>query len=512
MIYNLGKKTVSELQVDKIINHRCCVSSAKLDVAFMSPCGKLVYAIQQIKKVASGIETKTSMKDIQQLAAYMISALAFSLWGAAQKKGNETISGLVIYPTAIYRFSIWKPSESDKCPFGLMHKIEMTTDPLMMGWVFETFLDQYKADYDCLKAVASNSHNVNPVLLTPINYNLGTPLREASKTNLGFLFKSNSQILTQLIEHTPQEDLRLNLCVQLKDIAPDVDLIVKYLSALLTVPVSCENILMLIYELENLKKKEELVKMEEEGNRLRAELAALKADRLLLDDGVTKTIGESGKAEVVANGESSIKSRLGIKHPYIGVITFDNRHPLIVMWDVGTSMWEEIKSNNLQARWRSSPQLRRNFASDVGESALNLVVATHKCHNDIRLPNIAVKGNSFCLIDFDLSAATVMQHRARFLKHFKSKSSKTAMMMFSIAQIALVVFQVDCSPTPVDVVNVSKFWFEGDPGNKKLDLSVFEGWVKSKGALLEAVFSDLPPASLIQSKDEFMGIIDAIVQ
>ena len=132
MICNLGGKTVPDLQVDKIIIHRCSVSLAKLDVAFMSPCSKLVYAIQEIKKVASRIETKTSMKDIVKLAAYMISALAFSLWGAAEKKGNETISGLLIYPTAIYRLSIWKPSESDsdKCPFGLMHKIEMTTDPL----------------------------------------------------------------------------------------------------------------------------------------------------------------------------------------------------------------------------------------------------------------------------------------------------------------------------------------------------------------------------------------------
>ena len=58
-------------------------------------------------------------------------------------------------------------------------------------------------------------------------------------------------------------------------------------------------------------------------------------------------------------------------------------------------MSKEIKSNNLQARWRSSPQLRRNFASDIGESALNLVVATYQCHNDIRTPNIAVKGIHF---------------------------------------------------------------------------------------------------------------------
>ena len=133
----------------------------------------------------------------------------------------------------------------------------------MMGWVFETFLDQYKADYVSLRAVASNSQNVNPVLWTPMNYNLGTPLRDASKTNLGFLFKSNSQILTQLIEDTPQEDLRLNSCLQLKDIGPDVVLIVKYLSTLLMVPVSCANILMLILRTEMAN---EMEKMEEETN------------------------------------------------------------------------------------------------------------------------------------------------------------------------------------------------------------------------------------------------------
>ena len=50
---------------------------------------------------------------------------------------------------------------------------------------------------------------------------------------------------------------------------------------------------------------------------------------------------------------------------------------------LGTSIWEEMNEGKLQVRWRNSPKLRRAFAKDVGESALNLVDTLHICHNDI---------------------------------------------------------------------------------------------------------------------------------
>ena len=138
-ICNLGKNTVSELWVDKIMKHLSCVSGARLDIALMSSCSQLVIALYEAKKAAAGVSSKTSIKDIEHLAAYMFSVLAFSHWGVGRKEGNEPISGLLLYPTAIYRLSIWKPTQTDQCPFGFMYKIEMTHDPLMGGYLKHAF-------------------------------------------------------------------------------------------------------------------------------------------------------------------------------------------------------------------------------------------------------------------------------------------------------------------------------------------------------------------------------------
>ena len=155
------------------MKHRSCVSGGRLDIALMSSCGQLVIALYEAKKAAAGVSLKTSIKDIEHLAAYMFSVLAFSHWGVGRKEGNEPISGLLLYPTAIYRLSIWKPTQTDQCPFGFMYRIEMTSDPLVMGWVFETYLQKYEAEYRRLNALTLNTKNVNPMLWTPINCHLG---------------------------------------------------------------------------------------------------------------------------------------------------------------------------------------------------------------------------------------------------------------------------------------------------------------------------------------------------
>ena len=474
----------------------------------MSSCGQLVVAIHEVKKEAAGIFSKITIKNIEQLAAYMFSVLAFSHWGVGQKNGNEPISGLLLYPTAIYRLSIWKPTEADQCPFGLMYKIEMTTDPLMMGWVFETYLQKYEADYRRLKGLTLNFKDVNPMLWTPINCNLGMPLRDASKTNLGFLFKSTPQILKHLIQHTPR-DLVMHFCVQLEDIAPGEDLIVKYLSALLVAPPTCDNIIQLIRAQRTQRTSAELERKDALLERYRAEIAALKAGVPISSDVIPAEFSSAlSPAEPVGG------SGFGIKHPYLGVVMFDQKHPLIVMRNMGTSIWEEMNDNNFQVRWRNSPQLRRVFAKDVGESALNLVDTLHMCHNDIRPPNIMIsaKGDSFCLIDFDMSAKVVIRPNAPVMKHFDSKSSDSALRMFSVVQIALVVFQLDSNPTNDDFLAVCSFWLDAKPRVKKHNPPIFSDWVKSKGPLVQAVFSDVRPTIPMDSKDDFMRIIDAIVQ
>ena len=371
------------------------------------------------------------------------------------------------------------------------------------GWVFETCLQKYEAEYRRLNALTLNTKNVNPMLWTPINCNLGTPLQDASRTNLGFLFKSNPQILMNLIRHTPSEDMLMHFCVQLDNIAPGEDLIVKYLSALLLVPPKCDNIIRLIeaqIHASELKRKDAII-------------AALRAGIPPPDTSPAETVGGSGRAEVGAE-ISNNESGFGIKHPYVGVIIFDDKHPLIVMRDVGTNVWEEMNEGKLQVRWRNSPKLRRAFAKDVGESALNLVVTLHMCHNDIRPPNIMIStsGDSFCLIDFDMSASQVVQTNAPVLKHFASKTTDPARMMFSVVQIALVAFQLDSNPTNEDFLDVCRFWLDGKSKVKKSEPQIFIDWVKSKGPLVQAVFSAVQPSLSMKNKDDFMRIIDAIVQ
>ena len=180
-----------------------------------------------------------------------------------------------------------------------------------------------------------------------------------------------------------------------------------------------------------------IFRKDEEIERLRA--AYESGERWAPGADPAKKIGGSGRAKVGVE-----KSEFGIKHPYLGLIVFGKRHPLIVMRNLGTSIAEEIESNNLQLRWKSSPQLRLTFAKDVGESALNLVDSMMMCHNDIRAPNIVIsdEGDLFCLVDFNLSAEQVLQEWARVLKHFRWKSSNPAMSMFLIAQISYWCFNL----------------------------------------------------------------------
>ena len=504
VICNLCKGTPSELEVAKIIKHQCTLESARLDVACMSPCGRLVLSVQETKEAASETETEISREDIQQLAAYMIAAVAFSQWGVGQKKNDEPIVGLLVFPARICRLSLWKPMDSSRYPFGLMHSIEVTSDPLMMGWVLEVFLRKYKADYDRLVNLSLNFQNVNPVLWTSLNCQIGMPLRDASETNLGFLFRSNSATLASLIEQTPRADLEQRFCVALDKIPSQDTLIVKYLSALLTVSPAT-----LISPIESLIKAEitsETVAQRDETTA--AENARLRARLEQLEGKVSSMPGPTPLLEKTDAG-----NRLKIKHPYVGVLKFDQRHPLIVMRDVGNSMIEEIEDHDLRARWRSNSGLRQNFAKDVGESALNMIEDSSLmlCHNDIWPANIAVNGDSFCLIDFDMSTKVVSPITARVLQHLRSKYTSDASMLFTIAQIALVVFELDSDATPLEVSDVRKYWLADNPFCRKSKLDKFELWVKRKGKLVEEVFTDVPPARLPESRDDFMRIIHALL-
>ena len=60
---------------------------------------------------------------------------------------------------------------------------------------------------------------------------------------------------------------------------------------------------------------------------------------------------------------------------------------------------------------------------------------------------ISTRGDSFCLIEFDMSVREVVQTNVPVLKHSLFKSLGPALRMFSVVQIALVAFQLDSNLT-----------------------------------------------------------------
>ena len=477
-----------ELHVSEIMNHQCTMSLSRLDIALTSECGKLVLYVEEAKMLTSDVGMEQVLDDIKQLVASMLSVVALSQWGLGQKPGSKPIFGLLVYPTIIYRVSIWKSSDSAT---GLMHKIENAIEPLMMGWVFEVFLRNYIQDYRKLQSAPIRyDFECHPSLWTCLNFNLGEPLRESSAINLGFLFRSNAHILKEFFHLTEEEDLLLNFCVKFDQIPPTQPLILKYLSSLLVFP---------------------------------PEQYLSPINAIILAENLARTCARQEKDHLAVQGdgiksvyqEQSLVSMLSkIKHPYLGTVVVDGKHPIIVMRDVGPSLESVALDIKFRAKWKECRDLRSRFSEEVGESALSLVEKMRLCHNDIRTPNIAVQGESFCLIDFDMSRYEVASPQSRVLNRFRRKNSKDSRMMYTVAQIALVVFELETSTSAQQVSNVRKYWLS-DAKIGKPAIEPFEAWVKSKGKAVMDVFCenavdlDGPQCS---SKDHFVRILHAILR
>ncbi len=437
----------------KIIKHRCTMNSSRLDVACMSACGNHLLAFGEAKKEASNMSTQISARDIQQLAGYMFSVFAYSQWGGKITRDDEPISTLLIYPTKIVRLSIWKSKEFT---FGFHHRIEVTEDPLMMGWAIESFVRKYKADFERVKNLKLD-FDVDPFAWTCINFKFGTQLRVSSATNLGFLFRSNSEILGRLIKNSRGTRIILAEDVDLAKIPQTEELIVKYLSALLVAPPS-----------------EYFAPIEKLTLHVKA------------------------------------RNKLAIKIPYVALLKIYKKHLLVVMRDMGPSLAHVMHQEAFQEAWKSQA-MRQNFYKDVGQSALNLVEDLGHCHNDIRSPNIAVKDGSFCLIDFDLAREYVPHGgTARVLNRYMRKSDDSALMMYTTAQIALVVFELEMQPTPSELSTVTKYWMAKSKESGS-NFKKFGKWLHSKGQLVRDIFSEfvLPQKEFLPSVDYFNRALQA---
>jgi hypothetical protein len=562
----------------------------------MSACGRLALKAVETKKKEAGFKTQDTMKDLHQLAGYMFSTVACSMWGVM--KSTKPIVGLLVYPSAIYRLSIWKPEDSSKVPLGLHHKLEYTSDPLMMGWFLETFLREYEADYLSVKRMEStlDFEHVDPADWTCVNFKFGTPLAvvSESKSSLRFLFESDGARVLRWMDCISKK-YRGNVLIQCEQIHQGEKLIVKYLSALSTSPPeqSFQPILRIVEAhhraqqmdalarqkdaekdalarqkdaekdaLARQKDAEKEAELEAQARKHDAEKKALARQRDAEKEELTRQIAElrlealkggrpadiktetqsasmrpspESKPEIDENaqvsevsnveGPADIKSEtqsaspqpspaatppttastqpspamfcFKIKHPYIAVITAALVHPFLIMRNVGTSLAAMSAQGAFLGKWKSCQELRRKFRDDVGISALNLVESLNLCHNDIRLSNIAVHNDSFCLIDFGHSRPDVPNHalESLVLRRYHEASNECN-MMYTIAQIGVVVFALDTGAQAAEVRDVCKYWLTGQSSNSKSrQLANFDAWVRSKGGLVEMVFSKTVLAS-----------------
>ena len=92
-------------------------------------------------------------------------------------------------------------------------------------------------------------------------------------------------------------------------------------------------------------------------------------------------------------------------------------------------------------------------------------------------------------------------------------------MMHTIAQIGLVVFALDTGAQAAEIRDVREYWLANHPSVPKASLrqqrslANFDSWVRSKGDLVQRVFSkSLSPAHLTrENKNYFVRILDAML-
>jgi hypothetical protein len=209
---------------------------------------------------------------------------------------------------------------------------------------------------------------------------------------------------------------------------------------------------------------------------------------------------------------------LGVKHPYI-IVIFAYFHPLLIMLNVGTSLALFIENVEFRSKWKHNIWLRRSFAYDIGQSALNLSTNFHLCHNDIRPPNIAVKSDSFCLIDFDLCSddlldSCILSSRLVMLVPESTIDAlKMKQMMLTVSQMAFVVFTMETLPESDALSEMNRYWLTDQNLAKPRSQAQLNIWAKSKGPMVEHLFSGEPSAldATQIDRDYFIRLLDAIL-
>jgi hypothetical protein len=559
VIYNLGANTITETNISNPMKFTSGLTASSIDIAFLSRNKDLICGIIEVRNVEPDFRNSANRRNIEQLGAYMLSAQAFSQWGVGSKPRTESIIGLLVYPTAIYRLSIMKPADGEITPFGLSHSLEYTNDQKMMAWVVEKYVRGSVSDYLRLNEDTLDKY-VDPKSWTSVNFDLEKGLSRYvsfSATNMGFLFRSNATNLNRLIGLPGMTTDSYIIGGEI----PDEELIVKYISALLTSPPKqyyyfVKTMIGLEIEqrelksrlqaedaaLDTLSKQLRKIVLDEKEKILiqdlldRIQLLRPKKVQTYSEEGTATSPSESNLIVVEATSAAGEKTKcdnagehdtvqslfptnmLGVKHPYIGIVIFAYFHPLLIMRNVGTSLALLIENVEFRSNWKHNIWLRQRFAYDIGLSALNLITNFHLCHNDIRPPNIAVKGDSFCLIDFDLCSddlldSCILSRLVMLVPDSTIDALKMKQMMLTVSQMAFVVFTLETFPESDALSEMNRYWLTDQNLAKPRSQAQLNLWAKSKGPMVEHLFSGDPSAldATQIDRDYFIRLLDAIL-
>jgi hypothetical protein len=467
-----------ELLVGTIIKP-CSISGSFLDLAFTYPNPRLLLAMMDGAKSLDG-KGLLSAK-LSQTLCYMLCPLAYSRWGVL--KIEQPLTALLVSPKCIYRLTLSKPHDQ---PFRLHLGIEKTTDVQEMEWVLRKYVKNYICDYNLLKTKAPiRPYFVDPRRWTPMNVLAEFSLAPLRCPHFGFVFRTTGHTINQMA---------IRYGKRFQTLADDLDVVVKYLSALLTVDhESSLNTISTFLTMEATNLKSYLAGFSAANQRREhglADSARAAANQILAASGADESTpgpaaNSFGSATAFAPGRFP-PGVFNIKHPYLGVLRLQESNPLLVMRDVGETLSELLDSQPFRLQWRQSSVIRLAFFRDVGLSALDLVEGMGLCHNDIRPPNIGFRDGAFCIIDFDMSSPTILRQPASAFSPDIDPNGlwgweeKERLMCYTIAQIALTVFLFSgFSPFTLSAISgATQVWGEARNPRSAID-AAFQQWVDS---------------------------------
>jgi hypothetical protein len=501
----------ARLTADEILPH-CSLPISYFDVSLTANAMRVKSSrkIREINRLLGIFELKNIITEMEvsdvvcQTIVYMVSALAYSRWGVLQN--CSPLVALIVASNCVYRLT---SSRTTAEAMGFMMKIEKAKDVAAMEWILFDYVQSYISDYRITASVSFDSKPpaVDPFSWSPLNFGSSDWIPVSEEYNFGLLFRTTSDEVIRVVEKYRLEWLFGTL-------SPGTNVIVKHVNAVLDVDFASgvESINFLL--------------LRDEADASRAEIDVFRVMLAMPEDERKDLLPPPPKSQsnsLPTGPPASVKNPSGIRHPYLAIAD-GLSGPLFVMEDVGTPLSQVMQSPQFRQRWAQSAGLRGAFLSDVGLSALNLVERLHRCHNDIRPPNIAFDFSSdrFCLIDFDFSRANILTNSLSAfspnLRTIYCLKNQNKLRVFSVAQITLTVFMLS-GPNVVDLGAVTKatsIW-DQKRGASKIDAE-FERWVQGKGGrVLEFVAAcrgatEWPPALISNGKAYLSSVLSEMLQ